>query len=99
MKILFDYSKATQKFLNKNNSNLSNEVLEELLIISIKKIYKIDDSSIDLKQLKGNFNGFYRIRKGNIRIIFNLKENKENNQIVLLVCFVKDIDFRGNIYE
>lgn len=46
---------------------------------------------MDLKKLKGKWDGFLRIRKGNIRII--LKVFKKEKRV-----FVERVDFRGNVY-
>ena len=51
----------------------------------------IEQIKIDLKKLKGKWEGYLRIRKGKIRII--LKVYKEEKRI-----FVKKVDFRGNVY-
>jgi mRNA interferase RelE/StbE len=47
--------------------------------------------SIDIRKMKGLWEGFYRIRKGKWRIIaeFNFDANS---------VFIEDIDWRGNIY-
>ncbi|MBI5057514.1 MAG: hypothetical protein HZB61_12950 [Nitrospirae bacterium] len=48
--------------------------------------------NIDVKKLKGEWAGYYRIRKGKIRII--LKPNTEARTI-----FVDIVDFRGGAYK
>ena len=47
--------------------------------------------SIDIRKMKGKWEGFYRIRKGKWRIIaeFNFDGH---------LVFIEDIDWRGNIY-
>jgi len=50
------------------------------------------DVNIDLKKLKGIFNNTYRIRKGNIRIIFQYYKQE------IHIVSVENIDFRGNVY-
>lgn len=79
------------KFINKNQDLISLNMLDELIIKAVKKINQYD-VNIDLKQLKGDFENYYRIRKGNIRIIFNY-----TNKIIHIVN-VLAVDFRGNIY-
>lgn len=39
------------------------------------------------------FKDHYRIRKGDIRIIFSFKNNE------LIIVNIKKIDFRGNVYK
>ena len=48
--------------------------------------------NIDLKRLKGETEDFYRIRKGNIRIIFRVYEEQ------IIIVSVKTIGFSGNVY-
>jgi mRNA interferase RelE/StbE len=48
--------------------------------------------NIDLKRLVGEWEGYYRLRKGRLRIIFEL--NKIDK-----VLFVDRIDFRGDVYK
>ncbi|MBI3398248.1 MAG: type II toxin-antitoxin system RelE/ParE family toxin [Deltaproteobacteria bacterium] len=57
-------------------------------------IIRITGSSnnIDVKKLKGEWSGYYRIRKGKVRII--VKPDIESRTI-----FVDTVDFRGNVYK
>jgi len=72
------------KFLLKLNKN------ERLLILKIlEDILNLNLQNYDIKALKG-YNSFFRLRKGNIRIIFE-KQNKKGITI--------DIDYRKNIYK
>lgn len=64
-------------------------MLDELIIKAVKKINQYD-VNIDLKQLKGDFENYYRIRKGNIRIIL-IYTNK-----IIHIVNVLAVDFRGN---
>jgi mRNA interferase RelE/StbE len=48
--------------------------------------------SVDVKKLKGDWQGFYRIRKGKLRIIFEL--NFEEHLI-----YVARVDHRGGVYK
>ncbi len=47
--------------------------------------------SIDIRKMKGGWEGFYRIRKGKWRMIVAF--NFDNNSV-----FIENIDWRGNIY-
>lgn len=49
--------------------------------------------SIDIKDLKNTLKGKFRIRKGKIKIIFELFEDE-----LIIESIVEDIDFRGNVY-
>lgn len=87
------YSKASLSFFEKNKQTLSQDESDALLIKGIKKLYKLSIESIDIKAMKGE-KGLYRIRKGNVRIVFRVNENG-----TVIVVSVNAIDFRGNIYK
>ena len=93
MNLEISYSKKANKFLENNTKTITEEEVDKLVISSIKKIFKIEKSNIDLKKLKGKLKGYFRIKKGDIRIIISLKKNN------ILKALVNDIDFRGNIYK
>lgn len=48
--------------------------------------------NIDAKKLKGEWKGFFRIRKGRLRIIFSV-------DISHRFIYVERIDFRGDAYK
>jgi mRNA interferase RelE/StbE len=88
-----DIQKKANKFLEKNSKTLTEKEVDTLIVLAIKEIYKIEKTNADLKKLKGKLKGFFRIKQGDIRIIFSLKKNK------VLKALINDIDFRGNIYK
>jgi len=88
------YLKKSDKFLAKNSHIISKEKVKRLITKAIKKIILNEDTNIDLKRLKGNYSNFYRVRTGNIRILFEV-----DNQKIKIIAIVTDIDFRGNIYN
>ncbi len=66
------------------------EVREEL-----KKFFKKakgENINIDIKKLSGDWAGYYRIRKGKLRIIFELNKMEKT-------LFVEKVDFRGDVYK
>ena len=93
MNVQILYSKEADKFLKRNHDNITEDEVDDLIIIATKKILKIEDLPVDLKKLKGKYRGSFRIRKGDIRIVFSLR--KEDTPIAL----IQDIDFRGNVYK
>ncbi len=93
MNLEIGYSIKANKFLEKNSKTLTEKEVDTLIVSAIKKIYKIEKTNIDLKKLKGKLKGLFRIKQGDIRIIFSLKKNK------ILNVLINDIDFRGNIYK
>jgi len=92
MNLEIGYSKKANKFLEKNSDTITEKEVDILIISATKEILKIDKSNIDLKKLKGKLKGYFRIKKGDIRIIFSLKKDK------IIKALINDIDFRGNIY-
>ena len=93
MKLQITYSKEADKFLKKNLHALSEKETDKLVVSAVRSILKLEDINIDLKKMKGEYRGCFRIRKGALRIIFSLQKEK------LLSAFVHDMDFRGNIYK
>ena len=89
MKFSVEFSASSLKFL-KENSLVEGFVVEKLTV-AIRK-FKGEDVNIDIKKLKGEWEGFYRIRVGKVRIIVEFQF--EQNRI-----FVEEIDWRGNIYK
>ncbi len=92
MNLKISYSKEANKFLKKNLNTITEDEVDKLIISAIKKVFKTEEITVDLKKLRGKHKGSFRIKKGDIRIIFSLKKEK------ILTAFIKDIDFRGNIY-
>jgi mRNA interferase RelE/StbE len=88
MKWRIEYSRDAEKFIDKQDVHI--EVREELKKFLIKM--KGGSVNIDLKKLVGEWDGYYRLRKGRLRIIFEL--NKIDK-----VLFVDRIDFRGDVYK
>jgi len=94
MKIEIQYLKKADKFFTKNSTTLTKQKSNQLIIKAIQKIVLKKDINIDVKQLKGNLQNFYRIRQGKTRILFEII----NNQIIIK-AIVYDVDFRGDIYK
>ena len=84
-----EISKASQKFIKKNN-------IRDADIISYlgKATHKLQGTKeiVNLKKMKGEWKDFFRVRVGKIRIIFKI--DFENRRI-----FVDRIDFRGDVYK
>jgi len=92
--IKLTYLKKATKFLNKNRSVLTESEVDALIVKFIKKkLYNID-VTIDFKQMKGDIQDIYRIRKGNMRIIIKLIDGE-----IIIEAIVEDIGYRGDIYK
>ncbi len=53
---------------------------------------KGENLNIDLKKLSGDWEGYYRLRRGKLRVLFSLNKNER-------VIFIERIDFRGDVYR
>ncbi|ODS29658.1 MAG: hypothetical protein SCARUB_05244 [Candidatus Scalindua rubra] len=88
MKWRIGYSKEADKFIQKHNIRI--EVREEMKKFLIKM--KGENVNIDLRKLSGEWKGYYRLRKGKLRIIFEVSKSER-------FLFVEKIDFRGDVYK
>jgi len=88
MKWRIEYSRHAERFINKHN--VRDEVREELKKVLLK--IKGENVNIDIKKLSGEWEGYLRVRKGKLRIIFELVK-REN------IIFVERIDNRGEVYK
>ncbi len=92
--IKLTYLKKAKKFLDKNKSLLNENQVDELVIKFIKKHFYKCDENIDYKALQGNLKDYFRIRKGNIRIIIKVIDKE-----IIIKTIIEDIGFRGKIYK
>jgi mRNA interferase RelE/StbE len=88
MKWTIHYSKEAKKFIEEHN--IAYEIREELKNF-LRKL-KGENVNIDIRKLKGNWEGYYRLGKGKLRIIFEV--NKDDK-----IIYVERIDFRGEVYN
>lgn len=61
-------------------------------MIKFLKKMRGDKFNVDVKKLKGEWEGFYRIRMGKLRIIIDVDYRNKS-------LFIDKIDFRGNVYK
>jgi mRNA interferase RelE/StbE len=92
MEILF--SKEATRFLKKLSTKEAEKIREKLadLLNSIVETGVIPFNDLDIKNLKGDWQGFSRMRIGKVRVVFKVDAESDELQIY-------DIDFRGNIYK
>lgn len=83
------FTKNASKFLETNQ--IPKEKVLELVTKAIRKLQG-EDINIDIKKLKSEWVGFYRIRMGKIRIIAEFDFDN-------LAVLIEEIDWRGNIYK
>ena len=83
------YTSLAEKFIQKQK--IERNTITETILKTLKFLAG-ENLNIDIKKLKGEWRGFYRIRQGKLRIILSI--NFEKQEVV-----VKRIDFRGSIYK
>jgi mRNA interferase RelE/StbE len=88
MKWRVDLAKHASVFIKVNN--IPKEYIFAVIGDAIKN-FQGEMILIDIRKMKGEWEGFYRIRKGKWRIIAEF--NFDTNSV-----FIEDIDWRGNIY-
>lgn len=83
-----DYSKDANKFIQKNK--LQADISAELkkFLLRLKGV----DVNINLKKLVGDWEGYYRLRKGDMRIIFSINKIEK-------ALYVEKVDLRGKVYK
>ena len=84
-----DFSANSLKFLKQNN--LEENLIIDKIRLTIRK-FKGENVNINVKKLSGEWEGFYRIRSGRLRIIveFQFGQNR---------AYLEKIDWRGNAYK
>lgn len=87
MKWEISYSKRADRFIKEHKIESKVRTIIEKFILR----YLGEDININVKKLKGKWQGYHRIRIGKLRII--IKVDKDNNYII-----VDTVDFRGSIY-
>ena len=85
----FGFSQESQKFL-KTNKITEDEIIE--IIRKTVRKFQGENINIDIRKLKGEWLGFYRIRKGNLRIITEFNFDKCS-------VLIEKIDWRGEAYK
>ena len=88
-----NYERKADKFLQRNENKLTRIETTELIVKAIHKLAGKDEN-VDLVKMKGEFEGYFRIRKNDLRIIFNVCEDNED-----IIVTVVNIDFRGSVYK
>lgn len=82
-------SNQADKFIKANNLDVAD--IFEVIKLCVN-YFQGFDANIDLKKLKGKWKGFYRIRKGKLRIIADFNFEK-------FEVFIEIIDYWGNVYK
>ena len=88
MKWNIEYSRDADRFIDKQD--IRAEVREQLEFF-LRKM-RGESISVDVRKLKGEWKGYFRIRKGRLRVIFSVDFNDR-------VLYVERADFRGKAYK
>ena len=88
MKWNIEYSKRARDFIEEHG--IRDKVRDSVngFILRITGL----NINIDVKKLKGAWEGYYRIRKGKVRIVLRASS-------VSRTIFVDIVDFRGSVYK
>ena len=88
MKWRIGLAKQATTFIDRNS--ISKEQIFYIIGEAIRN-FQGEEVSVDIRKMKGQWQGFYRIRKGKWRLIaeFDFDTN---------TVFIENIDWRGNIY-
>ena len=88
MKWQIEYSREADEFIEREN--IRTQVRQQLKNF-IRKL-RGEDINVNVKQLKGSWKGYIRIKKGKIRIIFWVEYKTRS-------IFIERVDFRGKVYK
>lgn len=88
------FRKSAIKFLEKADSDVEESIREALaqLIAFFEAHGVLPFTEFDIKKLKGDWEGFYRLRLGKNRILFKIDDESNDFQ-------VHRIGARGDIYK
>ena len=88
------FRKSAIKFIESADSQTTANIRQKLnqLVSSIKNQSIIPFNDLDIKKMKGNWEGYYRLRIGKIRVIFIV-------DLTLGDIEIYNIGFRGDVYK
>lgn len=88
------FRKKAIKFLDKANPEDVENIREQInqISVAVEELGVIPFTELDIKKMKGDWEGFYRLRVGKNRIIFTL--DIDSNDIEIYA-----IGSRGDIYK
>ncbi len=83
-----EISRESLKFLQKEN--VAEEEIFDLARRAVRK-FQGEEINVDARKLHGEWRGFYRIRKGKLRIILEFRFEEFS-------IYIERIDWRGGAY-
>ncbi len=89
------FSKRAVRFLKKQDAKTADRIRQKVLQLQsmLETEGVIPFNELDIKKLKGQWDGYFRLRVGQIRVIFTVVEGE------IEVLLIYDIDVRGSVYE
>ncbi len=88
------FRKSAIKFIQSADTETSANIRQKLnqLVSSVENQSIIPFNDLDIKKMKGNWEGYYRLRIGKIRVIFIV-------DLTLGDIEIYNIGFRGDVYK
>ncbi|KHG41503.1 MULTISPECIES: type II toxin-antitoxin system RelE/ParE family toxin [Aphanizomenon] len=88
------FRKNAIKFLEKANLEDAEKIQEKIsqLLYFVEEQAIIPFTELDIKKMKGDWEGFYRLRIGKIRIVFTV--NTQSGEVEIFT-----ISTRGDVYK
>ena len=88
------FRKSAIKFLQSADRETTANIRQKLnqLVSSVENQSIIPFNDLDIKKMKGNWEGYYRLRIGKIRVIFMV-------DLTLGDIEIYNIGFRGDVYK
>jgi mRNA interferase RelE/StbE len=92
--MVVNFRKQAFKFLQKSSPNLIAEIRQQLNQIdtAIELQSVIPFTELDIKKMKGDWAGYYRLRIGDVRVIFSVDDKSGNVDVY-------KIGSRGDVYK
>lgn len=89
------FSKRAVKFLKKLDAQSAEKVRQKILQLQsmLETEGVVPFTELDIKKLKGQWDGYFRLRVGQIRVIFTVIDGE------IEILLIQDIGFRGGIYN
>jgi len=89
------FSKRAVKFLKKLDAQSAEKVRQKILQLQsmLETEGVIPFTELDIKKLKGQWDGYFRLRVGQIRVIFTVMDSE------IEILLIQDIGFRGGVYN
>jgi len=89
MRWVVGFTRDAEKFLGRNH--MERERVLDLIGLAIRK-FSGEVANVNIKKLKGAWRGYYRIKRGDLRIIASFDFERAH-------ALIEHIDWRGSAYK